>query len=92
MWRLLAGANINENCCHLAVCGYVETQKNSLPVRQSGRPGKLHVGAGREGYLTLFCQQVLQGLDLQAQALVLGLQLGDAGLQLFGAGGWRGFC
>lgn len=67
-------------------------KKNSLPVRQSGRQGKLRVGAGRESYLTLFCQQVLQGLDLQAQALVLGLQLGDAGLQLFGAGGWRGFC
>ena len=29
MWRLLAGADINENCCHLAVCGYVETQKKT---------------------------------------------------------------
>jgi hypothetical protein len=26
MWRLLAGADINENGCHLAVCGYVDTQ------------------------------------------------------------------
>ncbi len=29
MWRLLAGADINENGCHLAVCGYVETQKTA---------------------------------------------------------------
>lgn len=35
-------------------------KKNSLPVRQSGREGKLRVGAVQESGLTLFGQQVLQ--------------------------------
>lgn len=42
--------------------------------QKPARPWFRRVLSGRRGDLTLFGQQVLQGLDLQAQALVLGLQ------------------
>ena len=44
------------------------------------------------GLLALLCQQLLQGLHLQAQALVFFFQGGDARLQGLGVGGcvgWR---
>lgn len=62
-----------------------------MPVEKKPRPAQTAVAAFLlSGFLSLLCQQLLQGLDLQTQALVFGFQLGHTGLQ--GFYGWNRCC